>query len=498
LFDNDGNQIDAYGAKVQNFNGTYYLYGNSFSTTGAAFGIKSYSSDDLLTWHYEGFLFDPFSPNSPCNAPGGCGRPHIVYSSKLSKYVLWANAGPVGYQIALSDSPSSKFTFLPNQAAIDPQFAALQPADFTVETFGDKGYLVFSTLNFRYTDAGSLWPPINQTMHIAPLTDDFTNTTLVSYPVSGGEAPLDLIDEEPESPDLFHRNGYWYIAASNTCGYCNGTLGLIYRSKSIQGPWTRQIISGYSCNGQVEGVLTITEPRTQQSTYIWHSTSVPGGPRVGFSGHIFQPLQFNGDGSVQDLNCAADASYNVNVPQGSGTIEAGVATTATDASPALAAYSAVCDSDLFTLYQTWTASKSGTLTEVAVNIAAIPAQQLVPLTMNVFRFSSLAALVLPNYKYELLSSRSFNASELSYVFNTTSVMDLTGTAVAQGDHLGFSIAGPDFAPYCHLEYDVGSGASGMVLLVQGQGQNSWRGTDGKTSPVYERVGKGVKFFATIT
>jgi len=57
------------------------------------------------------------------------------------------------------------------------------------------------------------------------------------------------------------------------------------------------------------------------------------------------------------------------------------------------------------------------------------------------------------------------------------------------------MTGPDFAPYCHLEFDTGSNTS-FVLYQRGAGQNSWRGLNGKTSPVYERVGKSVKFFAT--
>lgn len=169
---------------------------------------------------------------------------------------------------------------------IDPAFNGLQPADFTVEIFGNQGYLVFSALNFRDPRAGSLWPPIFQTLHISPLTPDFVstprlvdspltiqmNTTGVSYNVSS--PAFDLIDQEAESPDIFQRNGTYYITASNTCGYCNGSIGLIYRSKTIQGPWTRQIISGDSCRGQVEGVLPLTDPKTGGVSYVWHSTSV--------------------------------------------------------------------------------------------------------------------------------------------------------------------------------------------------------------------------------
>jgi hypothetical protein len=216
LFDVDGNQIDAYGSKVNYFDGAYYLYGNSFSVTGSAFGVKSYSSTDLVNWKYEGFLYDPFVPN-PCDDTGGCGRPHIVFNNRTNTYVLWMNAGSPGYVVATSNSPKGPFNFV-GRAAIDPAFAALQPADFAVESFGDQGYLVFSALNFRYPGAGSIWPPIQQTLHISQLSADFLNTTQISYNVTS--AAFDLIDQETESPDLFVRNGTFYVTASNTCGYC--------------------------------------------------------------------------------------------------------------------------------------------------------------------------------------------------------------------------------------------------------------------------------------
>lgn len=285
---------------------------------------------------YEGFLFDPYG-NNPCSESGGCGRPHIIYNSNSSLYVLWANAGSSGYQVATSSSPSGPFTFLNSTAAIDPQFDGLQPADFTVERFGNKGYIVFSALNFVDPRAGSIWPPIFQTLHISELTDDYTNTTQVSYPVASNGT--DLIDQEAESPDIFMHDGLYYVAASNTCGYCNGSIGLLYRSDSIQGPWTRQILSGYSCDGQVEGVLPLKDPRSGQVTNVWHSTSVPGGPRVGFGGHIFQPLQFCADGSVKDLDCSSQAQFPVSFQRGTGPVANGAATTAGDASPLDAAVS---------------------------------------------------------------------------------------------------------------------------------------------------------------
>lgn len=191
----------------------------------------------------------------------------------------------------------------------------------------------------------------------------------------------DLIDNQAESPDLIYRNGIWCktgtfpsrqrheiadnlildVFASNTCGYCSGTLATVYRSSSIQGPWKRQVLSGNSCNSQLEGILPLINPKTKETTYVWHGTSVrmlifsfsgcslspvsqtndsvAGGPRTGFGGHIFQPLVFNEDGSIQDLNCSLEATFEVKFTLGEGNAASGLASQSTDKSPDLASVS---------------------------------------------------------------------------------------------------------------------------------------------------------------
>ena len=69
------------------------------------------------------------------------------------------------------------------------------------------------------------------------------------------------------------------IVTSNTCGYCDGSIGVVYRAATpgVPGPdtqWKRDIVSGYSCGGQVEGVLPLTDPATGEVNYVWHSTTV--------------------------------------------------------------------------------------------------------------------------------------------------------------------------------------------------------------------------------
>lgn len=63
------------------------------------------------------------------------------------------------------------------------------------------------------------------------------------------------------------------VVASNTCGFCSGSIGVVYRSESLAGPWQRDVISAYTCGGQVEGVLPLTDPATNETTYVWHATT---------------------------------------------------------------------------------------------------------------------------------------------------------------------------------------------------------------------------------
>ncbi|KAJ4395796.1 hypothetical protein N0V93_000010 [Gnomoniopsis smithogilvyi] len=473
----------------------YFAYGLDFTnSTGLEAPLLCYSSVDLVNWKFNGVVAQVVG-----------GRPHIIYNPTTKQYVLWSNLG-TGYTIATSPAPALSFVDV-GTAALDPQFAGLQPADHTVTTIGDKAYLTWSVLNFMDARAGSLWPPIFQTLHISPLTDDFLNTTQTSTNVTS--AAFDLVDQQAESPDLFVRNGIYYVVASNTCGFCSGSIGVVYRSASLSGPWERDIVSAFTCGGQVEGVLPLTDPATNQTTYVWHATTTPGGPRISFSGHFFQPLRFNADGSVQDLDCSAGVEDTASFLVGDGTPDVGALTTATDATPRFADYQTVCDTDLFQrVIQTWTNSKAGLLSSVTVNLAA--GGQTSGVQVVVFRFTDLADLVSPSFKFEQLGTATFTSAQVGTSFKAMQV-PLNAT-VAQGDQLGFfisegtnaaGVSSPNLIPYCHLEYNVGAAngsvaPQGQFVFQQGAGQNSLRGLQMNLSPVQVREGKGIKFFSTVT
>jgi hypothetical protein len=189
--------------------GKYYLHGLSFAS-GREAGVKAYSSVDLINWYVVNV---PDSSTSLRHLPGinpvlhrkyeglvsasAGGRPHIIYDAKSKTYILWSNVGN-GYLVSTSPSPLGPFKDV-GSAGLDPQYAALQAADAAVATFGEslyprpypcmdggqssntplfagtQGYLIYSALNFMDPRAGSLWPPIYQTMHVSPLTSDYVS-----------------------------------------------------------------------------------------------------------------------------------------------------------------------------------------------------------------------------------------------------------------------------------------------------------------------------------
>ena len=94
--DTKGERIQAHGAGVFYENGKYYWYGEDKTYTRKngklwTWGIKCYSSTDLVNWEDLGHIIEPtpddkksiFHPNRRMD------RPHIIKNEKTGKYVLW-------------------------------------------------------------------------------------------------------------------------------------------------------------------------------------------------------------------------------------------------------------------------------------------------------------------------------------------------------------------------------------------------------------------------
>ena len=243
---------------------------------------------------------------------------------------------------------------------------AHQGGDFTLRQVGDDAYIVYSSIDFttlavrpprpssllNLQVSFALWPPFKQALYLQKLTPDYLNTTGSAYPVrTSGD---DLVDEEAESPELFVRKGLYYVVrrlslvrvsdsqlASNTCGFCNGTLLVAYRSKSLQGPWTRQIVDSTTCDVRLRSPELTDTAQSQLAgvTYLpndgvlmmadTHSLAPPSlfDVRTSAVGHLFRQLKFNGDGSIGSLQCGLD-DFNLQVYKGKAVRASGDETSA--------------------------------------------------------------------------------------------------------------------------------------------------------------------------
>lgn len=99
-----------------------------------------------------------------------------------------------------------------------------------------------------------------------------------------------------------------------------------------------------------------------------------------------------------------------------------------------------------------------------------------------------------------MGTGSFYPNQTSYTFDSIDIPISSNATVSKGDLLGLSfgadlVYGAEFASWCHLEYETAENST-FKLFQQGGGQYSWRGLQGNTAPVYERVGKSVKMLAT--
>ena len=206
--DDAGNPIQAHGGNIIHYNNKWYWYGEhkgAPNTPGRRrvdfIGISCYSSDNLLSWHYEGLVLKAAEAGSghmlePKNV---IERPKVIYNKKTNQFVMWMHADSPDYVyggigVAVSDSPTGPFEFL-----YSTQPNKQDSRDLTIFVDQDvTAYLVHS----------SNW---NKTLNISRLTDDYLKTD--------GFYTSVLIDQEREAAALFFANNMYYMITSGCTGW---------------------------------------------------------------------------------------------------------------------------------------------------------------------------------------------------------------------------------------------------------------------------------------
>ncbi|KAL1859652.1 hypothetical protein Daus18300_009517 [Diaporthe australafricana] len=500
-FDNDGNAIDSVNGKISWIDDQY-------------FRIASPSVFDIN---------DPVNAEACAGIFGGCGRPKVIFNELTKKFVFYGfgskGFGTPGIPVFTSDTLTSDYKFMGNmiQGRWESGFGA---EDLSLAIIDGKGYVIWTSFNMTSTiidgTLGSIWPPFLQTVLIQQLTDDFLNGTGDAFPViqDGGSFPVmpnspNLIDGQVESPDLIKRGDTLYMIGSSTCAFCNGTLTLAYRANSIQGPWVLQIVdSGDTCGGQAMGVMTIPPPPgSDDSAYIYQADTFSSAPTgssfVSGAGHSMWSLGFEPDGSISPIDCAEDAKFTFKAARSPRNVSTtGLATNATDGSGNFADYYSESGWPASNFYQTWTASKTGALTEVGVNLAANNPN--VNMTIVVFRYPDEAALLEPFFKWEALGDHEVNsAPEANEVSKRHRVVRIQLNAtVTQGDRLGLGlvsgpITNPDSSPWSYLLTDITNETTDHKLYATNRGRVSLGGQNGTVSPVFAYTNKELKWYALV-
>ena len=246
--DVDGNDIQAHGGCIIEFEGTYYWYGEHKGQDNCpgkcrvdVIGVSCYSSKDLVNWKYEGLALSASDDeNSILHPKNVLERPKVLYNEKTKKFVMWAHCDTPDYVfagtgVAVSDTPEGPFEFL---GAKQPNRQDSRDMTLFKDVDG-TAYLVHS----------KDW---NNTLNVARLTDDYTD-------VDGFYVSV-LVDQKREAPALCYRNGMYYMVTSGCTGW-NYNSALFARCENLLGQW--KLIDN-PCEG--EGYR---ETFKGQSTYIF-------------------------------------------------------------------------------------------------------------------------------------------------------------------------------------------------------------------------------------
>lgn len=239
-YDTDGNPINAHGGGILYHEGTYYWYGEykkgptilpEWATWECyrtdVTGVSCYSSQDLVNWKFEGIVLPAVSDDREHDlAPGNVlERPKVIYNRKTGKFVMWMHVDSADYSkacagVAVSDSPTGKFTYL---GSFRPNGAMSRDQTVFVDDDG-RAYHFYSSEH-------------NATLYISELTDDYLRPT--------GRFTRNFVKKSREAPAVFKHEGKYYLLSSGCSGWDPNQAELAV-ADSIMGEW-RTI--GNPCTG---------------------------------------------------------------------------------------------------------------------------------------------------------------------------------------------------------------------------------------------------------
>jgi Beta-xylosidase len=231
-YDSRGNLMNAHGAGILYYKGTYYMYGEYKGDSTywnpkvpswecyrtEAGGVSCYSSKDLYNWKFEGVVLpaDTKNPASELHYSNVLERPKVIYNQKTKKFVMWLHVESHDYAkaaagVAVSDSPTGQFeykgSFRPN-GQMSRDMTLFQDSD-------GKAYHIYSSEH-------------NATLQICLLSDDYLLPT-TTY-------TRNFIGLSREAPAVFKHNKKYYMLTSGCTGWDPNQARLAV-ADSLLGTW---------------------------------------------------------------------------------------------------------------------------------------------------------------------------------------------------------------------------------------------------------------------
>lgn len=321
--------INVHGGGILYAEGRYYWFGEH-KTEGsggnvANVGVHCYSSKDLYNWKDEGIVLSVDSEGSGSPIEKGCvlERPKVIYNAKTDKYVMWFHLelkgmgyGAAQSGVAISNKVTGPYKFIragrinPGKWAMNiteemktmemPENSGpypgsslpMHPDSLNVHKRDFEGGQMARDMNLFVDDDGKAYhiyaSEENSTLHIAQLTDDYTD--------HNGTYIRCFVGRFMEAPAMFKHEGKYYLMMSG----CTGWAPNVARSAVANSIWGEWKELGNPCI-DADSALTYHS----QSTFILPIQGKKGQfiymgdrwtPENAIDGrYIWLPIKFEGD-----------------------------------------------------------------------------------------------------------------------------------------------------------------------------------------------------------
>lgn len=283
--DVDGNNIQAHGGCILEYEGTFYWYGenkgvdNCPNTTRVdVIGVSCYTSKNLVDWEYKGLVIESNKddPENPLHYSRVLERPKVIYNEKTRQFVLWMHLDSADYffasvGVAVSESPLGPFKLIkvmrPNRQ---------ESRDMTIyKDVDDVAYIIYSK-------------DYNATLNVARLNTDYTDVD--------GLYVSAMIDQTREAPAVFYNDGIYYMITSGCTGW-KPNPALFSQSDYMLGKW--KIIDN-PCRGENADTTFFGQSafvfNTKGKFYLmldhWIANDLKN------SGYSILPIEFNADKTI--------------------------------------------------------------------------------------------------------------------------------------------------------------------------------------------------------